>query len=145
MSTNPELVTIDRVIASAAELGFSLEDDLSGRAAHAHVSGFDVLVVLLDTVLIVRADAATDLPSDTTDAILYFAANQVNSTLVDARALVVNRTDTLVVRTESETTVAAGLTDAQLQSALKVAFDAVMQAQDAMVAVTETLGESTEE
>lgn len=145
MSTNPELVTIDRVIAAAGELGFSLDDDLSGRAAHAHVSGFDVLVVLLDTVLIVRADAATDTPANSTDATLYFAANQVNSTHLDARALVVNRTETLIVRTEAELNVAAGLTDAQLESALKVAFDGVMQAQDAMVALTETLSESPEE
>ena len=145
MSTNPEQVTIDRVIAAAAELGFSLDDDLSGRAAHAHVSGFDVLVVLLDTVLIVRADAATDIPSDSTDATLYFAANQVNSTFVDARALVVNRTETLIVRTEAEINVAAGLNDAQLQNALKVAFDGIIQTQDAMVALSETLQAATEE
>lgn len=136
-TTAPAQVTIDRVIETMSELGTTLESDISGRAAQANLNDFTVLVVLLDTVLIVRADAATDTPSDSPDAVIYLAANQVNSTFLDARAIVVNRGETLVVRTEAELGVAAGLTDAQLSAALRSAFDGIVTCQDAMHALVE--------
>ena len=73
-----------------------------------------------------------DTPADTADATLYLAANQVNSSYLDARALVVNRTEHIVVRTEAEIQVGAGLSDDQLESSLKAAVDGVLETQDAM-------------
>ncbi|UIZ93239.1 YbjN domain-containing protein [Corynebacterium sp. CNCTC7651] len=145
MTTNPTLVTIDRVIAAAWELGITLDDGGTGRSAQANINGLAVLAVLLDTVLIVRADAGTDIPSNSPDAAIYLAANQVNSTFLDARAIVVNRGETLVVRTEAETSVAAGLSDAQLTAALRAAFDGIVACQDAMVGLTEDMERLREE
>lgn len=143
MSTNPTTtptqVTIDRVIETMSGLGTTLEGDISGRAAQANLNDFTVLFVLLDTVLIVRTDAATDVPSNTPDATLYLAANQVNSSYLDARAIVVTRDATLTVRTESELNVAAGLTDEQLGDALERAVNAVLETQDAMVVLAEQM------
>ena len=68
----------------------------------------------------------------------------MNSTFLDARALVVNKADTLIVRTESETQVAAGMTDEQLQSALKLSIDGVLQAQDAMRALVDEMTQARE-
>ena len=86
-------------------------------------------------MLIVRADSVTDTPADDPDATLYLAANQVNSSYLDARAIVVNRTENLVVRTESEIQVGAGLADDQLSNSLKAAVDGVLATQDAMRAL----------
>lgn len=133
------LVTIDRVISAMRDMGIELADDRSGRAAHANINDFQVLFVLLDTVLIVRADAATDTPANSTDAVLYLAANQVNSTYLDARAIVVNRGETLIIRTEADISVPAGLSDQQLTSALRAAVDGVLACQDAMVALSEDM------
>ena len=58
--SNATLVTIDRVIAILAGQGIEATDDPSGRAGHANVDGYNLLFVLLDSVLIVRADAVTD-------------------------------------------------------------------------------------
>ena len=133
--SNATLVTIDRVIATMADQGVEVTDDPSGRAGHANVRGYNLLFVLLDSVLIVRADSVTDTPADTTDATLYLAANQVNSSYLDARALVVNRTENIVVRTEEDIQVGAGLSDDQLAAALKAAVDGVLETQDAMRAL----------
>ena len=144
MSTNSNetatMVTIDRVIAAMREHGVELSDDASGRAAHANLNGFNVLFVLLDTVLIARADSETDVANDTPDATYYLSANQVNSSYLDARATIVNRGGKhLIVRTESEVPVAAGLSDAQLSTALKNGVDGIMATQDAMKALVETI------
>lgn len=133
--SNATLVTIDRVIKAMAGHDVEVSDDPSRRAGHANVNGYNLLFVLLDSVLIVRADSVTDTPADTPDATLYLAANQVNSSYLDARALVVNRTENLVVRTESEVQVGAGLADEQLSGALKAAVDGVLETQDAMRAL----------
>lgn len=130
--SNATLVTIDRVIRTMSTHGVEVTDDPSGRAGHANVNGYNLLFVLLDSVLIVRADSVTDTPADTADATLYLAANQVNSSYLDARALVVNRTEHIVVRTEAEVQVSAGLSDDQLESSLKAAVDGVVETQDAM-------------
>lgn len=130
--SNATLVTIDRVIRTMSTHGVEVTDDPSGRAGHANVNGYNLLFVLLDSVLIVRADSVTDTPADTADATLYLAANQVNSSYLDARALVVNRTEHIVVRTEAEVQVGAGLSDDQLESSLKAAVDGVLETQDAM-------------
>ena len=103
-----------------------------------------MLFVLLDSVLIARADAATETPSDTPDPTVYLAANQVNSSFLDARALVVNKAKTLVIRTEAENQVAAGMTDEQLSSALKRSLDGLMRGQDAMHALIEEITSARE-
>ncbi|AIJ33648.1 Uncharacterised protein [Corynebacterium imitans] len=145
MSTNTtQLVTIDRVADALAGLDVTVQTDASGRAAHANINGYNVLFVLLDSVLIARADAATETPSDTPDPTVYLAANQVNSSFLDARALVVNKADTLIIRTESENQVAAGMTDEQLSSALKRSLDGLMRGQDAMHALIEEITSARE-
>ncbi|OHF36524.1 YbjN domain-containing protein [Corynebacterium sp. HMSC074A01] len=145
MSTNTtQLVTIDRVVDALADLDVTVQTDASGRAAHANINGYNVLFVLLDSVLIARADAATETPSDTPDPTVYLAANQVNSSFLDARALVVNKADTLIIRTESENQVAAGMTDEQLSSALKRSLDGLMRGQDAMHALIEEITSARE-
>lgn len=145
MSTNTtQLVTIDRVADALADLDVTVQTDASGRAAHANINGYNVLFVLLDSVLIARADAATETPSDTPDPTVYLAANQVNSSFLDARALVVNKADTLIIRTESENQVAAGMTDEQLSSALKRSLDGLMRGQDAMHALIEEITSARE-
>lgn len=145
MSTNTtQLVTIDRVADALAGLDVTVQTDASGRAAHANINGYNVLFVLLDSVLIARADAATETPSDTPDPTMYLAANQVNSSFLDARALVVNKADTLIIRTESENQVAAGMTDEQLSSGLKRSLDGLMRGQDAMHALIEEITSARE-
>lgn len=145
MSTNTtQLVTIDRVAKALEGLDISVQTDASGRAAHANINGYNVLFVLLDSVLIARADAATETPSDTPDPTVYLAANQVNSSFLDARALVVNKAKTLVIRTEAENQVAAGMTDEQLSSALKRSLDGLMRGQDAMHALIEEITSARE-
>lgn len=145
MSTNTtQLVTIDRVAGALAGLDVTVQTDASGRAAHANINGYNVLFVLLDSVLIARADAATETPSDTPDPTMYLAANQVNSSFLDARALVVNKADTLIIRTESENQVAAGMTDEQLSSGLKRSLDGLMRGQDAMHALIEEITSARE-
>ena len=144
MSTATQ-VTIDRVIETMAKQGIEVSDDPSGRAGHAHYKGFNLLFVLLDSVLILRADSVTDTPSDTPDATLYLAANQVNSSYLDARALVVNRTETIVVRTESEIAIGAGLSDEQLASSLKAAVAGVLETQDAMQVLVGEIKRTAEE
>lgn len=142
--TYTSLVTIDRIADAMSAHGVTIEPDASGRAAVANLNGFNVLFVLLDSVAIIRADASTETPADSPDPTVYLAANQVNSTFLDARALVVNKADTLIVRTESETQVAAGMTDEQLQSALNLSIDGVLQAQDAMRALVDEMTQARE-
>lgn len=145
MSTNTtQLVTIDRVAKALEGLDITVQTDASGRAAHANINGYNVLFVLLDSVLIARADASTETPSDTPDPTVYLAANQVNSSFLDARALVVNKAKTLVIRTEAENQVAAGMTDEQLSSALKRSLDGLMRGQDAMHALIEEITNARE-
>lgn len=144
MSTNTPAsqVTIDRIIDQMRGHGVELADDPTGRVAHANLNDFHVLFVLLDTVLIVRADAETDTPADSTDPSLYLAANQTNSSLLGCRAVVANRGETILVRTESEIHVAAGMTDEQLSSALRRATDQVMYAQNTMKVLSETIADA---
>ncbi|WIM68920.1 YbjN domain-containing protein [Corynebacterium breve] len=130
-------VTLDRIEAAMKEHGVELARDDSRDMATANLNGFLVGFALLSSVLIVRADAMTDIPNDDPNATLYLAANQVNSTAFGARAVVVNRTEKLVVRTERELPIAAGLNDEQLSTTLKSAVDAVLASQDAMVTVIE--------
>ncbi|MDY5786156.1 YbjN domain-containing protein [Corynebacterium sp.] len=134
-------VTIDRVITTMAAKGITLDDDPSGRAARCNLNGFNVLFVLLDSVLIIRADAETDTASDNPDATLYLAANQINSTTLGARALVVNKTQNIIVRTEAELPVGAGMTDAQLDASLSRAVDGLVRGQDAMKALSEAIAQ----
>ena len=143
-STSTPQVTIERIIEQMRGHGIELSDDPTGRVAHANLNDFHVLFVLLDTVLIVRADAETDVPSDSTDPSLSLAANQTNSSLRGCRAVVANRGETLVVRSESEIHVAAGMTDEQLSSALRRSVDQVLYAQNMMKVLSETIAEAAQ-
>ncbi|SER46999.1 YbjN domain-containing protein [Corynebacterium cystitidis] len=151
MSTNqptgsqPYEVTMDRIDAVMASRDITLVRDDTRRIAQANINGFTVIFALLGSVLVVRADAATDISADATNATFYLAANQVNSTTFGARAVIVNKTEKLVVRTERELPISAGLNDAQLSHTLQTAIDGILSAQDTMVAVTEQLNQLMED
>ena len=100
------------------------------------------MTVLLDSVFIIRADSETDTAADSPDASYYLAANEVNSSLIGARAIVGNRAENIVVRTEAEQSVAAGMTDAQLRSAILTAVNGVVSAHNAMKALHEQITEA---
>lgn len=137
--TAPELVTIDRIADACAAAGITITPDATGRAAHGTHEGLTLLVVLLDSVFIVRADSATDVPTDSPDATYYLAANEVNTAVLGARAVVANKGEVNVIRTESEVPCAAGLTDEQLAVAAPGAVAAVVQAHNAMVVMCEQI------
>lgn len=135
----PQVVTIDRIVDACAASGIGLDADATGRVAQGEHEGLHIMVVLLDSVFITRADSATDVPSDAADPTLYLAANEVNSTLLGARAIVANRGETLTVRTEREVACAAGMTDEQLRSAASGAVNTVVSAHNAMSALAEQI------
>ena len=141
-SATPSLVTIDRIVDAASQSGIGITADASGRAAHGTHEELQLMVVLLDSVFIVRADSETDTAADSPDATYYLAANEVNSTLIGARAIVGNRAENLVVRTEAEQSVAAGMTDEQLRSAVSAAVNGVVSAHNAMSALAEQIAEA---
>ncbi len=141
-SATPSLVTIDRIVDAASQSGIGITADESGRAAHGTHEELQLMVVLLDSVFIVRADSETDTAADSPDATYYLAANEVNSTLIGARAIVGNRAENLVVRTEAEQSVAAGMTDEQLRSAVSAAVNGVVSAHNAMSALAEQIAEA---
>lgn len=141
-SATPSLVTIDRIVDAASQSGIGITADESGRAAHGTHEELQLMVVLLDSVFIVRADSETDTAADSPDATYYLAANEVNSTLIGARAIVGNRAENLVVRTEAEQSVAAGMTDEQLRSAVSAAVNGVVSAHNAMSALAEQVAEA---
>ena len=93
---NVSTVTIDRIVDAAAQAGIGVEADSTGRVAQGLHEDLQIMIVLLDSVFIARADSATDTPADTPEATLYLAANEVNSTLVGARAIVGNRSENLL-------------------------------------------------
>lgn len=138
----PSLVTIDRIVDAASPSGIGLTADATGRAAHGTHEELELMVVLLDSVFIVRGDSVTDTAADSPDATYYLAANEVNSTLIGAHAIVGNRTENIVIRTEAEQSVAAGMTDEQLRSAVSGAVNAVVSAHNAMVALSERITEA---
>lgn len=141
-SATPSLVTIDRIVDAASQSGIGITADESGRAAHGTHEELQLMVVLLDSVFIVRTDSETDTAADSPDATYYLAANEVNSTLIGARAIVGNRAENLVVRTEAEQSVAAGMTDEQLRSAVSAAVNGVVSAHNAMSALAEQIAEA---
>lgn len=133
-------VSIDRIVDAAAQAGIGLTADTTGRVAQGIHEDLQIMVVLLDSVFIARADSATNTPADTPEATLYLAANEVNSTVVGARAIVGNRSEHLIVRTESEVHCASGMTDPQLRAAVADAVDKVVSGHNAMVALSEQIG-----
>lgn len=144
MSTNTEAtaVTLDRIDVAMRDHGIELARAETRGIAQANLNGFTVTFALLSSVLIVRADAQTEVVSDNADATFYLAANQVNTTGFGARAVIVDKLENLIVRAERELPIAAGLNDEQLSSALKSAVDGALAAQDAMAAVTEKIDET---
>lgn len=141
-TTTPSQVTIDRIVDAASQSGIGLTADASGRAAHGTHEELELMTVLLDSVFIIRADSETDTAADSPDASYYLAANEVNSSLIGARAIVGNRAENIVVRTEAEQSVAAGMTDAQLRSAIQTAVNGVVSAHNAMKALHEQITEA---
>lgn len=149
MSTNSEntpaveatQVTLDRIDQAMRGHGIELARDDARNLGQANINGFNVAFALLTSVVIVRADAMTEVPSESADATFYLAANQVNSTTFGARAVIVDKLENLIVRTERELSLPAGLTDEQLSAGLKAAVDGVIAAQEAMAAVTERIDE----
>lgn len=144
-NTDVSQVTIDRIVDAAAQSGIALTADASGRAAHGSHEDLQLMVVLLDSVFIVRADSVTDTASDSPDATYYLAANEVNSTLIGARAIIGNRAENIVVRTEAEQSVAAGMNEDQLRSGVNGAVGAVVSAHNAMSALVEQITQAQEE
>ncbi|WP_018295599.1 YbjN domain-containing protein [Corynebacterium lubricantis] len=138
-------VTLDRIDEAMRGHGIEIARDDTRNLGQANINGFNVAFALLSSVVIVRADAATEIPSDDADATFYLAANQVNSASFGARAVIVDKLDNLIVRTERELPLAAGLDDEQLSAALKSAVDAVLATQDAMVAITQNINEAFRE
>lgn len=136
---NVSTVTIDRIVDAAAQADIGVEADSTGRVAQGLHEDLQIMIVLLDSVFIARADSATDTPADTPEATLYLAANEVNSTLVGARAIVGNRSENLIVRTESEVHCAAGMNDPQLRATVTDAVDKVVSAHNAMVVLSEQI------
>ena len=141
-NSTPSLVTIDRIVDAFAQSGVAITADSTGRVAQGSHDNLELMVVLLDSVFIVRADSATDTAADSPDANYYLAANEVNSTLIGARAIVGNKSDNLIIRTEAEVSVAAGMTAEQLRSASDSAVKAVVGAHNAMVALAEQFREA---
>ena len=81
-NSTPSLVTIDRIVDAFAQSGVGITADSTGRVAQGSHDNLELMVVLLDSVFIVRADSATDTAADSPDANYYLAANEVNSTPV---------------------------------------------------------------
>ena len=144
-NSSPSLVTIDRIVDACAQSGIGLSADSTGRVAHGTHSDLELMLVLLDSVFIVRADSATDTAADSPDAKYYLAANEVNSTLVGARAIVGNKSENLVIRTEAEVSIAAGMTDEQLRSGAAGAVKSVVDAHNAMVVLAEQISRAQAE
>ncbi len=138
-STNtpkPIAVTLDRVVAIMREFGIELSvADSQGKnasVASANLNGYPVMFALLDSVLIVRTDKATETTIADGDPRWHLACNQVNCFNFAAKAVVMDRTEKAVVRAEKDIPIAAGLNDIQLSAMLKNAIDHVLAIQDAV-------------
>lgn len=138
-STNtpkPIAVTLDRVVAIMREFGIELSvADSQGKnasVASANLNGYPVMFALLDSVLIVRTDKATETTIADGDPRWHLACNQVNCFNFTAKAVVMDRTEKAVVRAEKDIPIAAGLNDIQLSAMLKNAIDHVLAIQDAV-------------
>lgn len=127
----------NRVIEAMSRLGVALEAEENAPAASANLNGFPVTFAAIGSVVIVRADRLTDVPTSVGDAAIYLAANHVNSIQMEASATILDYAETLIARTEHEVFTAAGMTDAQLDAALKVAVDGVLHIQDTLQVVAE--------
>ncbi len=132
----PIAVTLDRVVAIMREFGIELSvADSQGKnasVASANLNGYPVMFALLDSVLIVRTDKATETTIADGDPRWHLACNQVNCFNFAAKAVVMDRTEKAVVRAEKDIPIAAGLNDIQLSAMLKNAIDHVLAIQDAV-------------
>lgn len=133
-------VDIDRAIAAMTQFDITLEKAQGADSvAMANLNGLNVMFAVLPSVIIVRADVATDVSFANADAGLFLAAGQINTVSFGARAVITEHEDQLIVRTEREFMHLAGMTDEQLAQSLKVAVDGVLAAQDALVAAAEEM------
>lgn len=130
----PIAVTLDRVVTIMKEFGIELvAADNQGEiasVASANLNGYQVMFALLDSVLIVRADKATETTVADGDPRWHLACNQVNCFNFSAKAVVMDRVDKVVVRSEKDISIAAGLNDIQLSTMLKNAIDHVLAIQE---------------
>lgn len=130
-NTLPE-VDLDRVVDAMADLGVEVTRSGDSPAGSANLNGIPVTFAPIGSVVIVRADTMSDIPTSSGDATLYLAANHLNSIQMEASATVVDYADHLILRTEHEIFSASGLSDAQLSAALSTAVDGVLRVQDAV-------------
>lgn len=127
-------VTMDRIAEVMREHDVELwRDPDDDRFARAILNDLQVLWALLDSVLIVRADAPTGVPAKQSDPTLHLAAMFQNCSAVGTKAVVVDTEENLIVRTEAEVPIFSGATDEQLKVALKDAVDKVMSAHPSIV------------
>lgn len=134
MSDNNELPIVDlnRVVKAMAGLGVELTTSEGTPAGAANLEGYPFTFAALGSVVIVRADSMSDTPTSAGDAVLYLAANHLNSIQMEASATIVDYADNLILRTEHEIFTAAGMNDEQLSAALSTAVDGVLSVQGAV-------------
>lgn len=142
MTSTLPAVDQQRVIQAMARHGITLDAAENSPAATANLNGLSVTFAAIGSVVIVRADRLTDVPSSAGDAAVYLAANHLNSIQMEASATILDYADTLIARSEHEVFAAAGMSDAQLDAALKVAVDGVLTVQDSLQVVAEQFGAS---
>lgn len=114
------------------ELSVADSQGKNASVASANLNGYPVMFALLDSVLIVRTDKATETTIADGDPRWHLACNQVNCFNFAAKAVVMDRTEKAVVRAEKDIPIAAGLNDIQLSAMLKNAIDHVLAIQDAV-------------
>ena len=140
----PIPVTIDRISLIMKEFGIDLaiadEQGTGSQVASANLNGHHVMFAVIGSVLIVRADRATEMPVSDGNPAWHLACNQVNCFNFAAKAVVVDRTDNIVIRAEKDVPIAAGLNDIQLSAMLKNAIDHILAIQDAVANAGKEIG-----
>src|SRR5699024_2963124 len=96
-------VDIDRIIEAMVAFDIKLEKAQGADAvAMANLTDLNIMIALLPTVIIVRADVGTDASFANADAGLFLAAGQINTVSFGAGAVITEHEDQLIVRTERE-------------------------------------------
>ncbi|ANE04123.1 YbjN domain-containing protein [Corynebacterium crudilactis] len=140
----PIPVTIERISLIMKEFGIDLlvadEQGTGSQVASANLNGHHVMLAVIGSVLIVRADRPTEMPVADGNPAWHLACNQVNCFNFAAKAVVVDRTENIVVRAEKDVPIAAGLNDIQLSAMLKNAIDHILAIQDAVAKAGQKIG-----
>lgn len=141
----PTPVSIERVVEAMKHYDVALFHSGEHGVATANLNGFAVTFAVFDSVIIVRADSYTNIPSDSGIPTLHLAANQANCARTDFTAAVVDRAEKLIVRTEVNIPSAAGLTDEQLRAQLQAAVDSVLSGQEVIGKYAEVIMDQMED